>query len=84
MLIQFDTCKYLGNLHIFINDRNRTRMLLTWVLRCAHVNNTANPNRPKAHVSAENYEFGPGLHMVYAPPGHKIRVLARAYVSCYE
>ena len=32
-------------IHIFINDRYRTRVMLTWVLRCAHVNDTANPNR---------------------------------------
>ncbi len=37
---------HVYNMYIFINDRNRTRVVLTWVLRCSHVNNTANPNRP--------------------------------------
>ena len=35
-------------MNIFINDRNRTLMVLTWDFRCAHVNNTANPNTPIA------------------------------------
>lgn len=39
ILIQFNACKFFGNLHVFINDRNQTLMLLIGGLRWAHVNN---------------------------------------------
>lgn len=40
ILIQFNACNFFGNLHVFINDRNQTLMLLIGGLRWAHVNNT--------------------------------------------
>ena len=60
MLIQIITCIYLYDMYISINDRNWTLMLKIPGLRCANVNNTANPNRPLCG-QPEDWPCLPGL-----------------------
>lgn len=43
------------HIFLFANDRNQTRILLIWVLRSAHVNNTTNLNRPLIIININSY-----------------------------